>query len=137
MEALNHLKRGVGNFAGALRMSPVQSVTWLACWSSWSLGSLQFYLLPFTLTKLAVYLDVKESKISEANTTAMLSRVIGAVIFGIASDQYGRKIPLLVDLVLLSVFTLCSGFVRTYGELVGVRLLFGKSIVPSSLVPCR
>lgn len=89
---------------------------------------MQFYLLPFTLTSLANYLHVQQSKISEVNTTAMLSRLLGAVIFGIASDQYGRKIPLLIDLVLIAVFTLCSGFVHTYGQLVGVRFLFGKSL---------
>jgi SHS family lactate transporter-like MFS transporter len=55
----------------------------------------------------------------------MLSRTIGAVIFGVLADQYGRKGPLLVDLVLMAVFTLCSGFVQTYGQFVAVRLLFG------------
>jgi SHS family lactate transporter-like MFS transporter len=127
MKALNDLSTGLRHFAGALRMKPIQALTWLACWSAWTLGSLQFYLLPFTLAKLAIYLHVKQSKISEANTTTMLSRSIGAAIFGIASDQYGRKIPLLVDLVLLAVFSLCSGFVNTYGQLVGVRFLFGMA----------
>ncbi|KAE8446019.1 hypothetical protein EG329_012658 [Mollisiaceae sp. DMI_Dod_QoI] len=125
MDTLNNLKNGIGHFGSSLRMRPIQAVTWLACWSAWTLGSLQFYLLPFTLANLAKYLDVEQSKISEANTTAMLSRAIGAVIFGIASDQYGRKIPLLIDLVLLCAFTISSGFVNTYGQLVGVRFLFG------------
>lgn len=127
MKALDDLSTGVRHFGGALRMKPVQAVTWLSCWSAWTLGSFQFYLLPFTLAKLALYLNVKQSKISEANTTTMLSRSIGAAIFGIASDQYGRKIPLLIDLVLLAVFSLCSGFVNSYGQLVGVRFLFGMA----------
>lgn len=101
-------------------------LTSLLQWSAWTLGSLQFYLLPFTLASLAKYLHVQQSKISEANTTTMLSRSIGAVIFGVASDQYGRKIPLLVDLIFLAVFTLCSGFTKTYVQLIGVRFLFGK-----------
>ena len=84
-------------------------------------------MLPFTLSELATYLEVEQTKISESNTTSMLSRSIGAVIFGIASDQYGRKIPLLVDLVLLGVFTLCTGFIHNFGQLIGVRLLFGKA----------
>ncbi|CZR66508.1 uncharacterized protein PAC_16409 [Phialocephala subalpina] len=125
MSILEDLKNGIVHFAGSLRMTPIQATTWFLCWSAWTLASLQFYLLPFTLTNLAKYLHVEQSKISEANTTAMLSRSIGAVIFGIASDQYGRKIPLLIDLVLLAVFTLCSGFVKTYGQLIGTRLLFG------------
>ena len=87
---------------------------------------MHFYLLPYTMPDVAKSLGVEQSKVSQANTTSMLSRAIGAAIFGVLSDQYGRKIPLLVDIVLLGVFTLCSGFVHTYGQLVGVRFLFGK-----------
>ncbi|KUJ06696.1 MFS general substrate transporter [Mollisia scopiformis] len=125
MGLLRDLRNGIAHFAGSVRMSPAQATTWLSCWSAWTLGSFQFYLLPFTLASLAKYLDVEQTKISEANTTTMLSRLLGAIIFGIASDQYGRKIPLLIDLVLVGVLTLCSGFIHTYGQLVGVRLLFG------------
>jgi SHS family lactate transporter-like MFS transporter len=126
MKTLDDLGIGIRHFGGALRMRLIQAVIWLSCWAAWTLGSLQFYLLPFTLAQLAKYLDVKQSKISEANTTTMLSRSIGAAIFGIASDQYGRKIPLLVDLVLMGIFSMCSGFVNTYGQLIGVRFLFGR-----------
>lgn len=87
---------------------------------------MQFYLLPFTLAKLATYLKVEQSSISEANTTSMLSRALGAAIFGVASDQYGRKIPLLVDLVCLAGITVASGFINTFPQLIGVRFLFGK-----------
>jgi MFS transporter, SHS family, lactate transporter len=127
MKSMKDVTNGVRQSAGVLKMSPIQATTWLACWSAWTLGSMQFYLLPFTLATLAKVFQVQQSKVSEANTTSLLSRSIGAAIFGIASDQYGRKIPLLVNLVLLGVFTLSSGFVHTYGQLVGVRLLFGRS----------
>lgn len=125
MKFVNIMLNLAADFPGVLRMKPIQAVTWLSCWASWTLGSMQFYLLPFTLTKLAEFLDVKQSKISEANTTTMLSRALGAVIFGVASDQYGRKTPMMVNLVCLAVFTMCTGFVQTYGQLIGVRFLFG------------
>ena len=57
----------------------------------------------------------------------MLSRSPGAVIFGVLSGQYGRKIPLVIDLVCLGVLGLCSGFIHTYAQLIGIRLLFGGS----------
>jgi MFS transporter, SHS family, lactate transporter len=87
---------------------------------------MQYYALPFTTSNLAKSLHVTASRIQEANTTSMLSRSIGAVIFGIASDQYGRKWPLMANLVFLGVFSLCSGFIQIYGQLIGVRFLFGK-----------
>ncbi|CRG87020.1 Putative sialic acid transporter [Talaromyces islandicus] len=112
-------------FVDTVRMEPSQFLTWIVCWSCWTLGSLQYYVLPFTLSDVATYLDVPQTKVSEANTTTMLSRAIGALIFGIISDQYGRKIPLIIDLVFLGVFSMCTGFIKTYGQLIGCRLLFG------------
>ena len=110
----------------SLRMNSTQAFVFLTCWWCWTLGSMQFYLLPYTQAKVAHDLGIEQSKVAEANTTSMLSRAIGAAIFGILSDQYGRKLPLIVALTLMGVFTLCSGFIHTYGQLVGVRFLFGE-----------
>jgi hypothetical protein len=129
------LTDGLHSFATALHMKPFQGLIWFTGWSAWTLASLQFYLLPFTLSNIATYLHVEQSKISEVNTYTMLSRSLGAIVFGVLSDQYGRKIPLLIDLVFLGVLTLASGFIHTYAQLIGVRFLFGKSM-PCSL-HCR
>ena len=133
MTVRNSLAGGLQSFATALHMKPFQALIWFTCWSAWTIASLQFYLLPFTLSNIAKYLNVKQSRISEVNTYTMLSRSLGAVIFGVLSDQYGRKIPLLIDLVCLGVFSLCSGFIHTYSQLIGVRLLFGESPIFSGL----
>lgn len=122
--------KGVANapreIAATIRRKPVQALVWFSCWSCWTLASMQYYALPFTISNLAKYLKVEQDKISYANTTSMLSRSVGAAIFGVLADQFGRKIPLLADLVLLGVFSMCSGFIHTYGQLIGVRVLFGK-----------
>jgi SHS family lactate transporter-like MFS transporter len=110
----------------AFTLNRKQALVFLTCWWCWTLGSMNFYLLPYTQPAVAKTLGVQTSKIAEANTTTMLSRAIGAAILGVLSDQYGRKIPLVVDLILMAVFTLCSGFVHTYGQFVAVRFLFGE-----------
>ncbi|KAI1490525.1 major facilitator superfamily domain-containing protein [Biscogniauxia mediterranea] len=109
----------------SLRMSNVSALAFLTSWFCWTVASMQFYLLPYSMAEIAKSLGVPQSSISEANTTSLLTRSIGAAIFGIVADQFGRKISILVNLVLLGVFTLCSGFVHTSGQFVGVRLLFG------------
>lgn len=113
------------NLKDSLRMKPIQYIVWMLGWSIWTLGSLQYYALPFTLSSVATYLDVKQTKISEANTTTMIARLLGALIFGVISDQYGRKTPLMIVLVLEGIFTLGTGFIKTYGQLIGLRLMFG------------
>jgi hypothetical protein len=52
-------------------------------------------------------------------------RSVGAIIFGIAGDRYGRKWPFIVNNLLFIVLELGTGFCRTYGEFLAVRSLFG------------
>ena len=116
-----------GDFARDLRMNRTQALIFLTSWFCWTIGSMHYFMLSYTMAEIAKDLGVEQSKIAQANTTSMLSRALGAVIFGVLSDKFGRKIPLLIDLVLMGVFTLCTGFIHTYGQLIGVRFLFGKS----------
>ncbi len=88
---------------------------------------MHFYCLPYSMEAVAKSLGVPQSTVSEANTTSLLTRSVGAAIFGIVADQYGRKIAILIDLVLLGVFTLSSGFVHTSAQLIAVRVLFGDT----------
>lgn len=46
-------------------------------------------------------------------------------IFGILSDRYGRKWPLVVNLVLVSILELGTGFVSNFHSFLGIRTLFG------------
>jgi MFS transporter, SHS family, lactate transporter len=52
-------------------------------------------------------------------------RSVGAIIFGIASDRYGRNWPFIVNNVLFIALELGTGFCRTYREFLAVRALFG------------
>lgn len=52
-------------------------------------------------------------------------RPLGAIVFGIAGDRFGRKWPLVVNILLFSVVELATGFVQTYTQFIAVRCLFG------------
>ena len=47
------------------------------------------------------------------------------VIFGLISDRFGRKWPLVANLLLISCLSLGCSFVQTYREFLAVRSLFG------------
>ena len=55
-------------------------------------------------------------------------RSVGAAIFGILGDRYGRKYPYIANLVLLIIFEMCTGFVQTFPQFLAVRALFGISM---------
>lgn len=52
-------------------------------------------------------------------------RSVGAVIFGVLSDRYGRKWPFVANNVLFIVLELSTGFCQTYKQFLAVRALFG------------
>jgi len=52
-------------------------------------------------------------------------RSVGAAIFGILSDRYGRKWPFIWNNVLFIVLELATGFCNTYESFLACRALFG------------
>src|SRR5437762_4486430 len=52
-------------------------------------------------------------------------RPVGAVIFGILADRYGRRIPLMANVIYFSLIELLSGFSHTYTQFLILRALFG------------
>ncbi len=58
-------------------------------------------------------------------TLTLLFRCVGATIFGIISDRFGRKWPLVVNLLLCCALQLGSGFVQTFHQFLAARSLFG------------
>jgi SHS family lactate transporter-like MFS transporter len=58
----------------------------------------------------------------------LLFRSLGALIFGVLADRFGRKWTLVGNLLLIAVFELGSGFCNTYKEFLAVRSLFGVAM---------
>lgn len=50
------------------------------------------------------------------------------VVFGIISDRFGRKWPLVINLILCAVLQLGAGFVQTFHQFLAVRSLFGVAM---------
>lgn len=65
------------------------------------------------------------NSVTTAITLTLLFRPLGAIIFGLLSDRYGRKWPLVINLCIIAVLSLGTGFVKTFGAFLGVRCLFG------------
>jgi SHS family lactate transporter-like MFS transporter len=104
---------------------------------AWTWDSFDFFSVSVTLTQIAMTLnkpisDVSWGKFSsdlflilEGITTTLMFRPVGAIVFGIASDRYGRKWPLIINVILFSIVELATGFVQTYTQFISARCLFG------------
>src|SRR4051812_7759366 len=60
-----------------------------------------------------------------AITITLAMRPVGAFIFGLLGDRFGRRLPLMIDIVFYSVMELLTAFSPNYTVLLIFRALYG------------
>src|SRR3989441_882449 len=102
-----------------------QRATVLAGFLGWTLDAFDFFLVVMTLTAIAREFGRSDADVALSITITLLFRPLGAFIFGLLADRYGRKIPLMADLVFYSVVEVLSGLAPNYTTFLVLRALFG------------
>lgn len=97
----------------------------LAGFLGWTLDAFDFFVVVFLLDVLAAQFGVPKRHIVNTLTATLLFRPVGALIFGMLADRYGRRIPLMANVIYFSVIELLSGFSHTYTQFLILRALFG------------
>src|SRR5205814_6947405 len=97
----------------------------LAGFLGWTLDAFDFFVVVFLLDVLAAQFGVPKRHIVNTLTATLLFRPVGAIIFGILADRYGRRIPLMANVIYFSIIELLSGFAHTYTQFLVLRALFG------------
>lgn len=92
---------------------------------AWTLDSLDFFCVSASASQIANTLGVNITQVSWGVTLVLMLRSVGATIFGLLADHYGRKWPYIVVCVLFVIVELGTGFVQTYQQFLGVRAIFG------------
>ncbi len=91
----------------------------------WTLDAFDFFLVVMTLTAIAKDFGRSDADIAFSLTLTLAFRPVGAFIFGLMADRYGRRIPLMADLVFYSVIEVLSGLAPNYATFLLLRALFG------------
>lgn len=91
----------------------------------WTWDAFDFFAVSLNTTAMAKSFDVTVKDITWGITLVLMLRSVGAIIFGYWGDRYGRKWPYIINLSLLIVLQIGTGFVQTYQQFLGVRALFG------------
>ncbi|KAJ2501314.1 Carboxylic acid transporter [Coemansia sp. RSA 1972] len=113
------------NPIGLLKLTPRQAFTFSVACLGWMVDSLDFFCVTMTTTELAEAFGKEPSDITSAITVTLMLRPIGALLFGIIADRYGRRIPLIVNLSLFTVIELASGFAQNLETFIGLRAIYG------------
>lgn len=103
----------------------MQRNTFVACFLGWSLDAFDFFILIFCVNALAVQFQTKVSAITEAIFLTLAMRPIGAFLFGLMADRFGRRPALMVDIIAYSVFELASAFAPSLKFFLIMRAFFG------------
>ncbi|KAJ8663510.1 hypothetical protein O0I10_000752 [Lichtheimia ornata] len=102
-----------------------QRLTFLAAFLGWLCDAYDFFCVSLSATYIAEDFGVQVSDVTSAITTTLMLRSIGALLFGLAADKWGRKWLLIIDIVLFSVINLASGFAPNLATFIGLRAVFG------------
>jgi SHS family lactate transporter-like MFS transporter len=97
----------------------------LAGFLGWTLDAFDFFLVVFSLTAIAEEFHRSDKDIALTITVTLAFRPVGAFIFGLLADRYGRRLPLIIDLIFYSVVEVLSGFAPNYATFLLLRALFG------------
>ena len=111
--------------SAAPRAAGDQRAAVVAGFLGWTLDAFDFFLVVMTLTAIAKDFGKSDAAIALSITLTLAFRPVGAFIFGLLADRYGRKLPLMADLVFYSVIEVLSGLAPDYTTFLVLRALFG------------
>jgi SHS family lactate transporter-like MFS transporter len=97
----------------------------LAGFLGWTLDAFDFFLVVFSLTAIAQEFHRSDAAIAFSITLTLMFRPLGAFIFGLMADRYGRRLPLMIDLIFYSVVEVATGFAHSFTAFLILRALFG------------
>src|ERR1700757_2169225 len=97
----------------------------LAGFLGWTLDAFDFFVVVFLFDTLSKQFGVSKQQIVLTTTATLAMRPVGALLFGLLSDRYGRRIPLMANVIYFSIIELACGFAPNYTVFLILRALFG------------
>jgi SHS family lactate transporter-like MFS transporter len=97
----------------------------IASFLGWTLDAFDFFVVVFTIPAIAKDFGTDIPAIALSITVTLAFRPVGALVFGLMADRYGRRLPLMLNLVFYSVIEVLSGFAPNYTTFLVLRALFG------------
>jgi SHS family lactate transporter-like MFS transporter len=110
------------------RLTRPQRHTFVAAFLGWTMDSLDYFILILCAPAIAAEFHTRPSAVMGAVFLTLAFRPVGAVLFGLLADRYGRRPVLMVNILSFSVIELACGFAPSLGVLLALRGLFGLAM---------
>ena len=102
-----------------------QRSAFVASFLGWAMDAFDYFLIIFVFAEIAKEFGTSLVKVQVATTLTLAARPVGALLFGLLADRFGRRIPLMVDVAFYSLIEFVTGFSTSITMLLALRLLFG------------
>jgi MFS transporter, SHS family, lactate transporter len=97
----------------------------MASFLGWTLDAFDFFILVFVVKDIATEFGTTVEAVTVAILLTLAARPIGALLFGLAADRFGRRPTLMADMLLYSAIQFASGFAPSLAALLVLRGLYG------------
>ncbi|HXM96512.1 MAG TPA: MFS transporter [Candidatus Dormibacteraeota bacterium] len=91
----------------------------------WTLDAFDFFVVVFLVDTLATHFQVGKGAIVLTIGATLAMRPVGALLFGMLADRYGRRKPLMAVVAYFSLIEVLSGLALNYPIFLVLRLLYG------------
>jgi SHS family lactate transporter-like MFS transporter len=106
-------------------LNALQRRAFTACFLGWTLDAFDFFLLTYCLDSVAATFHVSLETAADGFFWTLCMRPVGALLFGLLAEKYGRRPTLMINIICFSVFEVASAFAPTFAIFLGTRALFG------------
>ena len=91
----------------------------------WTLDAFDFFVVVFVLSAVAKNFGRSIPALALTLTITLAMRPVGAFVFGLLADHYGRRLVLLANVAFFTLMEVMSGLAQNYTQFFLLRLLYG------------
>jgi SHS family lactate transporter-like MFS transporter len=97
----------------------------LAGFLGWTFDAFDFFVLTYILGQVAQDFHRSIPDIAVTLAASLMMRPVGAFIFGLMADRFGRRLPLMIDILFFSAMEVASGLATNYRVFLILRIFYG------------
>ncbi len=102
-----------------------QWLAWVAGWMGWTLDAFDFTMFLLIMVPISKEFGVPLTEVAFVLSVTLWLRLVGAITSGWLADRIGRRIPLMISILLYSLCNFAAGFSPTFMWLFLFRGLLG------------
>ncbi|TAK14968.1 MAG: MFS transporter [Acidobacteria bacterium] len=97
----------------------------MAGFLGWMLDAFDFFIVTLVINDLAKAFGETRTRIAFASSMTLMMRPFGAIIFGVMADRFGRKLPLMLNVIMYASVSVACAFAPNYTVFLVLRMIFG------------